>query len=202
MGFWVQVAEWVLSSKEDLLGQLQGCLEGDARDPPGWVLPVLLVLLPGDCRLPMGLREDRNTILCDQGDPTAYLPHLKESLLTLEMYSVLGLGVPLPGCPCREGTRAGPVGSSAKKVKLRRAQESLPALVSKDGWGGKEMEFAKPSKGLSCKPLGRQCILTVEVKEGGAVVGCELEGYLFHSLIPFDIRKKFFKCDLKPRATR
>lgn len=54
MGFWVQVAEWVLSSKEDLLGQLQGCLEGDARDPPGWVLPVLLVLLPGDCRLPMG----------------------------------------------------------------------------------------------------------------------------------------------------
>lgn len=137
MGFWVQVAEWVLSSKEDLLGQLQGCLEGDARDPLGWVLPVLLVLLPGDCRLPMGLREDRNTILCDQGDPSAYLPHLKESLLTLEMYSVLGLGIPLPGCPCGEGTRAGPVGSSAKKVKLRRAQESLPALVSKDGWGGR-----------------------------------------------------------------
>lgn len=61
MGFWVQAAEWVPSSKEDLLGQLQGCREGDARGPPEWVLPALLILLPGDCHLPMGLREDRNT---------------------------------------------------------------------------------------------------------------------------------------------
>lgn len=148
MGFWVQVAEWVLSSKEDLLGQLQGCLEGDARDPPGWFLPVLLILLPGDCCLPIGLREDQNTkILCDQGDPTTYLLDLKESLLTLEMYSVLGLGVPLPGCPCREGTRAGPVGSSAKKVKLRRAQESLPTLQCQRMVGEAESP-TKPSSSL------------------------------------------------------
>lgn len=40
----------------------------------------------------------------------------------------------------------------------------------------------------------------IEVKEGGAVVGCELDGSVFHGLIPFDIRK-FCKCGLKPRAT-
>lgn len=35
MGFWAQVVEWVPSSKEDLLGQMQGCRDGDAWDRPG-----------------------------------------------------------------------------------------------------------------------------------------------------------------------
>lgn len=72
MGFCVQVAEWVPSPKEDLLGKLPGCREGDVRGPPGWVLPVLLVLLPGDCRLPVGLRKDRSNIPCDKRHHTTY----------------------------------------------------------------------------------------------------------------------------------
>lgn len=77
MGFWVQVAEWVPSPKEDLLGKLPGCREGDVWGPPGWVLPVLLVLLPGDCRLPVGLRKDRN-IPCDHRHHTLMM-HLPTS---------------------------------------------------------------------------------------------------------------------------
>lgn len=81
MGFWVQVAEWAPSPKEDLLGKLPDCREGDVRGPPGWVLPEPLVLLPGDCRLPVGLREDRNNIPWIKGAILlmTYLPSLQES---------------------------------------------------------------------------------------------------------------------------
>lgn len=81
MGFWVQVAEWAPSPEEDLLGKLPGCREGDVRGPPGWVLPEPLVLLPGDCRLPVGLREDRSNIPWIKGTILlmTYLPSLQES---------------------------------------------------------------------------------------------------------------------------
>lgn len=80
MGFWV--AEWVPSPKENLLGKLPGGREGDVRGPPAWVLPVLLVLLPGDCRLPVGLRKTGTTSSVVKGTIPllTYLPDLKESL--------------------------------------------------------------------------------------------------------------------------
>lgn len=71
MGFWVQVAEWAPSPKEDLLGKLPDCREGDVRGPPGWVLPEPLVLLPGDCRLPVG---PDNALWAWAGDVVPWMP--------------------------------------------------------------------------------------------------------------------------------
>lgn len=132
MGFWVQMAEWVMSSREDLLGQVQGCRDGDARGWLGRGLPALLVLLPGGCHLPRGLREDQITKSpVSRGLHHSICPTFDKDSLTLGMHSGPGPGMLLLGFPCWTRTRAGPVESSAKNANLRRVLKFPPHCTEK-----------------------------------------------------------------------
>lgn len=67
---------------------------------------------------------------------------------TLGMLSGPGSGALLPGVPCWEGPRAGPVGSAAKKNRLRLRLPSVPELegvTEEGGRGGPESLATAPS---------------------------------------------------------
>lgn len=129
------------------MGPLQG---GVARGWPGRVLLALAVLLPDGCRLPRDLRWETARSPMSQGTthPTPLCSASDEASLTLGMLSGPGSGALLPGVPCWEGPRAGPVGSAAKKNRLRLRLPSVPELegvTEEGGRGGPESLATAPS---------------------------------------------------------
>lgn len=150
--------------------QWRGCL-GLARQGPactGW--PAARRVPPA--RDPEGRPDGKipRERASDRAPPTpATRPASDKASLTPGMSLGSALGALLPGFPCREGPRAGPPGSAAKKTELSKAQgPSTPTRGCHrgQGWGeglhlwstpSSEGQVWEASWGLSALKCGKVC---------------------------------------------